>query len=441
MERYLKTISPPNKTISSVCGEQIIRNEENYRNIMYCVSVHCEDGTLLYHTTTGELVLLTDLSLKECDREWLIKHWFLVPEKFDERMWVNQLRTIVDMLKTKGLNKTSFTILTTTDCNARCFYCYEIGIKRIPMASEMAERVADYVANSCGGKRVKLRWFGGEPLYNQQAIDIICDRLRSREIQFESNMISNGFYFDRKTSLHAYDSWRMRKVQITVDGTEKVYNRTKAYIDADESPYLRVMDNIQYALEAGIRVTVRMNMGEHNAKDLLLLADDLAERFHKYPGFHAYVAVINDFTGKMHIQDTMQTQRDNFAQIRDRLNKRGIYIKKDYLRGLRTARCMADNDTSETILPDGRVGRCEHYSDSMITGSIMDNVRDNEVEKKWKDPLSVPECDQCVMYPVCWKLKMCEWNKDGCSELTRNIEIDEIKKQVLEVYGQHKAEE
>ena len=180
-------------------------------------------------------------------------------------------------------------------------------------------------------------------------------------------------------------------------------------------------------------------MNEKNADDLLLLADDLAERFRKYQLFRAYVAVIKDFAEKKRVQDTTQTQKENYDRIRDRLLEHGIYSGKSVLRGLRTSRCMADNDASETILPDGRVGRCEHYSDSMITGSIFDSVRDKEVEKKWKSPLSVPECDRCVLYPSCWKLQMCEWNKEGCEELTRIIEKEEYKRQIIEAYQQYKC--
>ncbi|MBO4788507.1 MAG: radical SAM protein [Lachnospiraceae bacterium] len=437
----MRTIIPPNKTIGSVCGEQTPKGEEKYRYSKYCFSVPCEDGTLLYHATTGELVLVSSSDSEEDCRKWLIEHWFLVPEAFEERKWVDQLRTIIKLLEKKSTSKTSFTVLTTTDCNARCFYCYEIGIKRNPMTPEMAGKVADYITDSCGGKSVKLRWFGGEPLYNRQVIDIICNRLRDRGIQFESTMVTNGFYFDRETSRHACEHWNLCKVQITVDGTEKVYNRIKAYIDADESPYLRVMDNIRFALETGIRVTVRMNIGEQNAKDLLLLADDLKERFQKYPAFHAYVAVIQDVTGKVHSRYSMQTQKEDYDRLRDRLAENGIYSRKNILRGLQITRCMADNDLCETILPDGRVGVCEHYSVSMITGSIQDKVHDQEVEKKWKMPLSVPECDQCVLYPSCTKLQMCEWYKDGCKELTRSIELDEIKKRMVEVYQEHKAEE
>ena len=436
----MKTIIPSFNTISSIYGIQTPKKGEHYRCSVYCVSVPCEDGTLLYHTLTGELVLLSS-SEGDTDREQLIGHWFMVPEAYDEKAEADRLQVIAGLIGKKQPNKTNFTILTTTDCNARCSYCYEIGIKRTPMSMEMADRVADYIVTSCGGKSVKLRWFGGEPLYNQQVIDIICNHLRDSEIQFESSMISNGFYLERETSRHAVEKWNLRKIQITVDGTEHVYNRIKAYIDADGNPYLRVMDNIRDALDAGIRVTVRMNMDERNAENLLQLADDIAERFHDYKNFQAYVALIHDFSGKMHIQETAEDCKASFERIRVKLAEHGILLRIKLPRAMRTARCIADDDACEVILPDGRVGRCEHYSDSMITGSIFDNIRDPKVEKEWKIPLSVPECSQCVLYPACNNLKMCEWNRTGCLNLQREILINELKEQIVEAYNTYRAEE
>ena len=436
----MKTIIPSIDTINSICGKQTPKTGEQYRYSTYCVTVPCEDGTLLYHTLTGELLLLSS-ALEEADREWMIEHWFLVPEGFDEKAKTDQLRVIAGMLKKKSTRKTGFTILTTTDCNARCFYCYEIGLKRIPMTPETAVKVANYIVSVCGGKKVRIQWFGGEPLYNRKVIDIICDRLRDCGIQYESDMTSNGFYLDRDTSLHARDKWNLSKIQITVDGTESVYNRTKAYIDEDENPYLRIMENIRCALETGIKVTVRMNLGEHNAKDLLTLADELAERFHCYEGFQAYVATIRDFSGKMPIQTTTLIMKENYDRICDRLVKHGFLRRRKLPSEIQTSRCMADSDSHEVILPDGRVGRCEHCSDSMITGSIQDNVRDKAVEKAWKEPLQVQECARCAVYPICKKLKMCEWNKDGCLELDRMIAIDVLKDQIVKAYKDHKAEE
>ena len=43
-------------------------------------------------------------------------------------------------------------------------------------------------------------------------------------------MISNGYLFSEEIIDRAARLWELRNVQITLDGTEKVYNETKAYI-------------------------------------------------------------------------------------------------------------------------------------------------------------------------------------------------------------------
>ena len=148
-------------------------------------------------------------------------------------------------MQKNGGEKTEFTVLTTTDCNARCYYCYEKGIRREPMTRETAIAAADYIACASRGEKVRLRWFGGEPLFNREAIDVICGALEQKKICFESAMTTNGFYLDEKTTADAVEKWNLKNVQITVDGTEKTYNRIKAYIDAEENPYRRVMNNIK----------------------------------------------------------------------------------------------------------------------------------------------------------------------------------------------------
>ena len=50
-----------------------------------------------------------------------------------------------------------YTIFTTTDCNARCFYCFELGRSRIPMSEETAHKTARYIRDHCGGEKVKIK--------------------------------------------------------------------------------------------------------------------------------------------------------------------------------------------------------------------------------------------------------------------------------------------
>jgi len=59
---------------------------------------------------------------------------------------------------------TSYTILPTTGCNARCYYCFEHGSKVMTMTRETAGEVVRFITEHCGPKKtVAIMWFGGEP--------------------------------------------------------------------------------------------------------------------------------------------------------------------------------------------------------------------------------------------------------------------------------------
>ena len=205
---------------------------------------------------------------------------------------------------------------------------------------------------------------------------------------------------------------------------------------------MRVMDNIKEALNAGIHVNIRLNMDAGNASDLLKLSDELVNRFQGYTNLGVYIAVIHEFVGKINAHHSQIQKEADFYAIRDNLKRAGLLCsqKKELPSGLPTNRCIADNDASETILPDGRTGRCEHFSESVITGNIENDERDRIVTQRWKERLSVPECNSCALYPRCVRLKMCEWNKDGCNELERQSEIQTIKEQMLAAYQKWKEE-
>jgi len=221
-----------------------------YRLMRYHFRLECEEGVVLLNTVSGELVLLSEeeKEILDClpltyrpEMDELIDHRFLVPEDFDELFSAIQLRKVIRNLNYRNDDVTSFTILPTTTCNARCFYCYESGFPHNSMNEETILRTVDYITARCGRtKRVALSWFGGEPTLGEKSIDRICEGLEEKGINFASSMISNGYLFTQQMVQKARGKWRLRSIQITLDGTEEVYNRVKAYVNPEESPFQRV---------------------------------------------------------------------------------------------------------------------------------------------------------------------------------------------------------
>ena len=231
----MQTIYQTTKPFDQLLKKQKMATEQTYRPMYYVVEQPVDEGLLLYHTMTKAMLLLTPEEAETYRTSptalpQLVEQWFLVPESHDDRLLGRQIRDVARMLERTSDAITHYTILTTTDCNARCFYCFEMGRPRMPMSKETAQRTADYIINHCKGKKITINWYGGDPLYNKDVITFICRLLTEAGVDYESKMISNGYLFDDDVIAEAQSLWRLKRVQITLDGTEEVYNRIKAYI-------------------------------------------------------------------------------------------------------------------------------------------------------------------------------------------------------------------
>lgn len=386
--------------------------EKCTRMLHYCVQTPVEKGMLLLNTLTREMVLLSDAeAANPMQLQELEDRWFFVPEEMKEKEYADLVKWVLATRQKKTNAITNYTIFPTTDCNARCFYCFELGRSRIPMSKETAEKVVKYIASHCGDKPVKLMWFGGEPLYNCLAIDTICDGLRQLGIEFKSTMVSNGYLFDEEIVRKAVDEWNLKNVQITLDGTETVYNKAKAYIYRDGSPYQNVLRNIGLLLDAKIRVAIRCNMDLYNADDLLELVEQLAQRFENKKGLHIYAHHIFDGNipmAQMHTADEWEKRDQAMRRLEEKIDHHGLMMRGGISKHIKMNHCMADSGKSVTILPDGNIGLCEHFSESEFIGHLDRETIDQAVVDDWKKTSpQIPECESCFYYLDCVMLKNC----------------------------------
>jgi sulfatase maturation enzyme AslB (radical SAM superfamily) len=136
----------------------------------------------------------------------------MIPEDMEEKNLVELVRWVRRNTCKEPDYITCYTILTTTDCNARCFYCYEKGIRRLPMSRETADKTVAFIKEHCGEKSVNISWFGGEPLFNSEVIDIIIGYLKENNIKYISTMVTNGYLFDEKLIFKAKNFWNLTNV-------------------------------------------------------------------------------------------------------------------------------------------------------------------------------------------------------------------------------------
>ena len=425
----MKTIIPAADNVIKLLGKA--KTSENYRMMHYVVSEEVEDGVLLFHTLTREMLLLSKEEYERLfDLPELYEKWFIVPEETNDRKLTDQIRFTLRAMQKKPEHIKGYTIFTTTECNARCFYCFEKGARHYPMSEETALKTVEFIAAHCGGESVKLRWFGGEPLYNAKVIDIITNGLKEKGIEFRSSMTTNGYLFDDDSMKRATELWNLRWVQITLDGTEEVYNQTKNYIYSNNtSPFETVLDNIGRCIENQIYVSIRLNVSATNADDLMELVRQLYNRFGTTKYLGVYSAMLFHIAKKADTENerTYEKQRELDSIIR----KYGLQIRHYISRKMKLNYCQADNDGSVTVLPDGKLGACEDYSDFGFIGDIWSNTIDNQARSDYKECYpSIPECTVCFYYPECIRLKKCN-SLSLCTLTHRDKVLTETKERMI----------
>ena len=431
----MKVIIPTTSLVEQIVGIQKRTDGQPYRLMTYVVQQPVDDGVLLYNTLTCSLVLLTpDEAADIMAQQELRDRWFLVPQAHDDLKLCRQIHQMASLLKPAAKAITSYTILTTTGCNARCFYCYEKGMKSVSMTAETASKVVRYIMAQRGDEEVSLKWFGGEPLVNAKVIDQICTELREQGVTFHSSMISNGYLFDADMVQHAKDLWQLQYVQITLDGMEQTYNRIKDYVYRGVNAFERVLQNIGMLTAAGIHVDIRLNVDKHNMGEMAALVELLHQRF----GTNEHLTV---YSMQLYGEHSPEDNAELFAQrmqLKQHIAQCGYKLKRGLQKDIKLNHCMADSDERVMIAPDGHLGKCEHYIDSNFFGHIDSEERDEAILRKFKERQADNEaCATCPYYPQCILLTMCKIDI-GCTPEYQQERLHETTEGMKSEYERYK---
>jgi len=410
------------------------KEETAFRIMRYVIRIDYKERALLHNVVTGQLVeidndekLVIDSlpTLYSEKMDALIDNYFLVPTDFDEHQKVQGIKVLLrrlDDVKSKtSINH--YTILPTTACNAQCHYCFEKGITPITMSEQTAEEVVHFIVNHCDSQKlVYLTWFGGEPTIGSERISQICKGLQENGIQYRSSIITNGYLLDEQLIKIADELWHLKNLQISLDGTENTYNRIKNYVNAENSPFQKVMDNVGTAINHEINVDLRMNYDKNNYHEFLDLVDIVYERYKGNPHVGIRAHQINEHgcsDGSIIYRDEDWYDRKN-VELNEYSRKKGLFRRKSELPCLNYAWCDAANNDFTVILPQGFLVSCpEQLGTDQIIGNIKDGITNSDRVNKWKQFADYDRCKDCAFFPACTKILNCAAKDKCCERLER----------------------
>lgn len=422
-------------------------NDMQHRIMKYVYECKIENGWLILNGLT-QVLILVDFNEYQTfyDSEFAVQNYFAVPLDYDEYNIVKELRLIINEQIYKQENQPSkYTIYTTTACNARCDYCFERGAKAETMSLDICGRVVDCIVRFSGdtNEKITLHWFGGEPLLNTKVIDCICDGLSEQGIRYHSIMTTNGLCLNKKLIEYAKEAWQLDLIKITLDGTEDVYNRTKAYIGNVHNAYVQVLENIRECLLEDIYVEIRLNVSEENGSDLIELVDDLTVKMENCEKFNMYCCPMMKRDEKGVCRRTEKENKileKNYLQLQKHIFKCGFY--KDRVKTtLWTRRCSAERESEITILPNGNLGICLLYLDDYIIGNIDSNSLNRSVVDSFKIHYEeLAKCRECILFPQCFRLKNCKFDIEYCPIGATEVALEILYEQMKYEYEVYKRE-
>ena len=254
-----------------------------YKESEFNISAALGDGKIaIYNTRSGALLVLDKTPAKYIGddeaQSVLINEGFLVPDN------VNEFDEVAADRKNAILNPDTlnFTVASTLQCQAKCSYCFQGNIEnKTKMCRETAERVANYICErveTTKSHELRMLWFGGEPLLNQEAIITIGEKVFSKcrdcNLPFSSSLITNGIGMTPDVIATLVEKVALKGVQVSLEGTRESFLRAKG-IDAFD----RVIQNICDCASL-VNLTIRLNLMRDNSKEierlLLYLLDDLS---------------------------------------------------------------------------------------------------------------------------------------------------------------------
>lgn len=379
-----------------------------YRKSKYNIFVKYKNGkTIIFNTLSGAIGLFDEETVKRYfadnltskEINILLEKGVLVKDREDEKKRINSDR-ISGIVNPKIKH---FRIWTTSACNAQCYYCFEKGIAATSMTARIATDVADFILESVSdGDKLWLEWFGGEPLLNTSAIDVIMEKLRTalkiRKCTIRGSIVTNGSLITDEIAIAMKEKWGIQSAQITLDGYNEDYDKIKNYKNAQYN-FSCVIHSIHLLANCGIDVTIRMNYDVQNFDSLCRLVKYLHVEFTnsahiKYYVYPVWSSLDQSFQSKAKADENLLRIYDYLVEYK--MNTWRKLARLNY----RANQCHACSTQSFTIFPDGTLGKCSEVYTQKI-GDIYNGVVDNEIFQYWTKDALDKKCETCIYLPIC----------------------------------------
>jgi uncharacterized protein len=178
----------------------------------------------------------------------------------------------------------AFTILVTGYCNMACGYCgqeHERTAVQAQRLERLAQRVEATIADPAT-REVEVVWFGGEPLLALRLIRQLSARFvaaaDSRGVGYRARMATNGSLLTVATLRELHHDWRVKTIEVTLDGPQAVHDRRRLKRNGTGSYHHIVSvlgEAVRERVAQELELSIRINVDADNEASVAELITDL----------------------------------------------------------------------------------------------------------------------------------------------------------------------
>lgn len=380
---------------------------------------------LMYHTLRTTLISLpsdlyhkifihADLLGNDEVSKKLYELGFLVNDDFNECSIIEKIRE-VDAAE----NTQTVTLFSTNDCNARCYYCFENGIRKNGMSKSTALQIIKFICSYFPNKRLQIQWFGGEPLMAMDIIKIITEGLRQYGYQLSTHITTNGSYVTQDIIDFFQLNYESTSFQITIDNIGISYANIKRYVNIPkEIAFDHVINACKLILENEINLSIRINFLPKKFEDAKSIYTQLCQIFEtcktEYLRIYMSPITLSEDCSSCSSNKVSSTQFIELLQFQHEHNtgrftsgdERIQLLQSFYLKP-KSSFCGATRKYNLVITAEGKIYKCHRFvkytDDKYVVGDIWEGI--NEGNKSYKDfsdtSIKDAQCRTCRALPIC----------------------------------------
>lgn len=387
---------------------------------------------LLYSTKKGSLLRVSESllaaikadSLTDSERETLTRLEMLTDDLMAER---HEMRSLVARTNQRS-NKFTATVILNLDCNLACPYCYEERYRdeRYISAETASLLVTTVIREQISlGRKVKLQFYGGEPLLSVPMIHEIATPLLSaaqaQKTSFSFTLTTNGTLLT-KDVVEELLPLGLTGAVLTLDGPAEIHDQQRPFVTGKGS-FSTIVANIKATCDL-LDLQVGGNFSRDNYREFPRMLDQLlAEGVTPDRIGMVQFAPITPKSGKMvgsdsHLGCTSGSEpwvTEAAIFLREETLKRGFTSFKPTM-----AACVIEFENHLVINYDGTLYKCPAFVGwpELSIGTLADGINDYRVSHGL-DIWHNDECLDCAYLPLCF---------GGCRLLTmlKKGIIDEV---------------